>query len=123
MANGLKIRGLTGDVDRVSVQSSDQSSHLLTRRRWSFMPASWTEYSLGRDELVVLKCNEGEAWVDLKHLGGPHGDLMVDMGDDRRARVREGCTLRVHLARSRAVFLRTQEMRYPRGPGERFVVG
>src|SRR6185312_704115 len=69
MANGIRIRGLDGDVDRVSVQSTEQDSHLLTRRRWKFLPVKWTDVSIGRDELIVLKCNDGTAVIEVKHLG------------------------------------------------------
>lgn len=122
MANGLKLRGLTGDVDRVSVQSSESPSHLLTRRRWKMLPAKWTEVSIGRDELAVLKCNDGEAVLELKSLGGAHGELIVDLGDERRLRMKEGQTVRLELPRNRAVFLRCQDLRYPRGPGQTFIV-
>lgn len=119
MANGLKIRGLYGDVDRVSVQSTEQDSHLLTRRRWNFLPAKWTEVSMSRDELVVLKCNDGAAVIDIKHLGGVHGDLLVDESGERRHRVRDGEVVRIRLERNRAVFLKCQDMRYPLGrPGQ-----
>lgn len=121
-SNGLRIRGLAGDVDRVSVQSSESPSHLLTRRRWSFLPAKWTEVHLARDELMVLKCNDGEAVLEVKHCGGPHGAVTVDLGDDRRVRFREGQVLRLHMLRNRGVILRTEELRYPRTPGAQFMV-
>lgn len=123
MANGLKIRGIDQDTDRVSVQSTGQDSHLLSRRRWAFLPARWTQVSIGRDELVVLKCNEGTAVVELKHLGGPHGDLLVDEKGERRHRLRDGQVLRLALERNRAVFLQTQDMRHPLGrPGQSLLV-
>ncbi len=117
MSNGLRIRGIDADADRVSVQSSEQDSHLITRRRWSFLPAKWTDVSIGRDELIVLKCNDGDAVIEIKHVGGPHGDLMLDEGGERRSRLREGQVQRVLLERNKAVFLRCQDLRYPTRPG------
>lgn len=122
MANGIRIRGVEGDVDRVSVQSSEQDSHLLTRRRWKFLPAKWTEVSVSRDELVVLKCNDGAAVIELKHLGGQHGDLVLDVQGDRR-RLRDGQVVRVRLERNRGVCLHTQDLRYPLArPGQSMLV-
>ncbi|MGH7144769.1 MAG: hypothetical protein ACREJ2_11675 [Planctomycetota bacterium] len=123
MANGVRIRGINQDTDRVSVQSTEQDTHLLTRRRWRFLPAKWTDVSIGRDELIVLKCNDGTAVIELKHLGGPHGDLVVDERGERRHRVRDGQVLRITLERNKAVFLKTQAMRYPFGsPGRAMLV-
>lgn len=123
MANGLRIRGLEGDVDRVSVQSTEQDSYLLTRRRWKFLPAKWTEVSIGRDELIVLKCNDGSSVIEVKHLGGPHGDLIVDERGERRHRLRDGQVLKLHLRRNQAVFLKSQDIRYPLGrPGQSMLV-
>lgn len=123
MANGLRIRGIDQDTDRVSVQSSEQDSHLLARRRWRFLPAKWTEVSIGRDELIVLKCNEGTAVIEIKSLGGAHGDLLIDERGERRHRLREGQVLRLTLERNKAVFLKTSEMLYPlKRPGQTVLV-
>lgn len=123
MANGIRIRGIDQDTDRVSVQSTEQDSHLLSRRKWRFLRPKWTEVSIGRDELVVLKCNDGTAVVELKHIGGQHGDLIVDESGERRHRLRDGQVLKLRLERNRAVFLKTQDMCYPmRQPGQSVLV-
>jgi hypothetical protein len=119
MPTGLKIRGIDGDTDRVSVQSSEQPTHLLTRRRWAFLKAKWTEVSVGRDELMVLKCNHGETVIELKHVGGPDGALVID-DFGTHSILREGSVLRLVLRRDRAVFLRTQAFREPRKRGAVF---
>jgi hypothetical protein len=110
--NGLKIRGVSGDVDKVAVQSSEQSSHLLTRRRWSFLPLKWTEVTLLRDEVMALTCNDGEAVVELKNLGGPHGEIIFDDAG-RRVAIREGSVERLHLKRNQAVVVHTRSLRHP----------
>ncbi len=121
MANGIKLRGLVGDVDRVSVQSSEDSSYLMTRRRFNFLPAQWSQVSIARDELKVLKCNDGTAVVEIKHLGGPHGDLLLDYGGERRYRIRDGQVLRVQLERNKAVFLRCQDLQFSKSRGAHFL--
>lgn len=116
---GFKIRGLDADTDRISVQSSAQSSHLLTRRKFPCLPAKWTTVEMGRDELVVLKCNHGTASVELKHLGGPHGALRIDEGGQHR-QLLEGSTLRLTLRADYAVFLTTRAYQVPRSRGAQF---
>jgi hypothetical protein len=118
--SGFKVRGLDADTDRVSVQSSAQPTHLLTRRRWPLLPAKWTTIEISRDELIVLKCNHGAASIELKHLGGPHGDLVID-DNGQFTRLREGSVMRLHLNRDRAVFVKTQAYQVPRHAGQRFV--
>lgn len=111
--NGFKVQGVAGDVDRVSVQSTGQSSHLLTRRRWKFGPALWTEIELARDELMVLMCNDGEAVIRIKALGGPWGRLRVDARPQKIAKLADGSVETFHLTPNRAIFLSTSEQRHP----------
>jgi hypothetical protein len=114
---GLKLRGLDQDADRVSVQSSEQSSHLLTRRRFSCLPVKWTEVWIAPEELMILKCNGGTTAIDIKHIGGTSGALLIDEGGERRRRLQEGQVVRLVLERDRAVFLKTQQWKAPRGSG------
>lgn len=117
---GFKVRGLEADTDRISVQSSEQQTHLLTRRKWPMLPAKWTTIEISRDELIVLKCNHGSASLELKHLGGPHGDLVID-DFGHFTRLKAGSVLRLHLHVDRAIFVRTQSYQAPRHVGARFV--
>lgn len=116
---GFKVRGLDADTDRISIQSTAQSTHLLTRRRFPCLPAKWTTIEMGRDELIVIKCNHGSASIEIKHLGGPHGELVIDLGGDMR-RIREGSVTRVDLRRDYAIFVKTQAYQVPRGRGASF---
>jgi hypothetical protein len=109
--NGLRLRGFDADTDRVSVQSSECGSYLLTRRRFSFLPAKWTEITCGKDELLVLKCNHGATEIELESLGGPFGDLILDR-DRVRSRIRRGERVRISLSPDRAVFVHTAALRH-----------
>lgn len=112
--NGLRIRGFTADTDRVSVQSTEHGSFLLTRRKFSFLPARWTEVSCGRNELLVLKCNQGSTTVELRSDGGPYGDFIVDRGDQvQRTRLKRGERLIVELEANKAVFVHTACLKHP----------
>lgn len=112
-ANGFKVQGVSGDVDRVSVQSTGQSSHLLVRRKYKSERAKWTTIELDRDELMVLTCNDGEAVVRIKSLGGPWGRLRVDARPEKIAKLAEGSVETFRLTPNRAIFLSTSQQRHP----------
>ena len=110
--NGLRLRGFSADTDRVSVQSTECGSFLLTRRKFSFLPARWTEVKCAKDELLVIKCNRGSTEIELEAMGGPFGDLIVDR-DRVRRRLRAGERLRLVLEGDRAVFVHTAALKHP----------
>jgi hypothetical protein len=117
---GFKVRGLDADTDRVSIQSTAQRTHLLTRRRFPCLPAKWTTIEIDRDELIVIKCNHGTTDIEIKHLGGPHGALHIDEGGGRGQHLKEGGVAKVHLQVDHAIFVRTQTFRPPKGKGGAF---
>jgi len=120
MSTGLRLRALDQDADRVSVQSSHQSSHLLTRRKFPVLPAKWTPVTIERDELLVLKCNHGTTAIDVKHVGGSDGAVILD-DCGQKTILREGSVVRMRLRRDSAIFLRTQSYTPPSGKGARFL--
>jgi hypothetical protein len=110
--NGFKVRGLDADTDRVSIQSTHQQTHLLTRRKFPLLPAKWTLIEIERDELIVIKCNRGNAEIEIKHLGGPHGALVLDQ-QRQHTKIRAESRTRVQLKCDEAVFLHTEAVRHP----------
>jgi hypothetical protein len=110
--NGVKVRGFTQDADRVSVQSSEHGSFLLTRRKFPFLPVKWTEINCDRNELLVLKCNGAATVIELESLGGKFGDLIIDQ-DHCRQRLKRGARLRLELKPNEAVFVHTASLIHP----------
>lgn len=89
MTNGIRIRGLSGDVSNVSVQSSVVRSWALLGKKWAGLRWKTHEVSMERDEVCVLKCQGGSCALELEALGGPHGDIVVQE-DVSRIRLRRG---------------------------------
>jgi hypothetical protein len=77
MANGIRIRGLSGDVSNVSVQSNVNRTWALLGKKWAGLRWKVHELSLQRDELLVLKCQGSHCVLELEALGNEHGDTIV----------------------------------------------
>lgn len=84
MANGVRIRGLSGDVSNVSVQSNVNPTWALLGKKWAGLRWKIHEMPLQRDELVVLKCQGGNCVLELQSLGNEHGDTIVQEDVTRR---------------------------------------
>jgi len=102
MMNGVRIRGISGDVSNVSVQSSVVRSWALLGKKWAGLAWRVHDVSLERDEVLVLKCQGGDCQLELEGLGGPHGDIIVQedvsriplrRGDRRRFSLHMGTSL------------------------------
>jgi len=119
MTTGFRVRGLEADTDRISIQSDARASHLLTRRKFPCLPAKWTTIEMDAGELVVIKCNRGAATIEVKHLGGPDGDLVLD-DSGRITRISSGSVVRLRLRPDCAVMVRTASWREPRRRGSLF---
>lgn len=70
--NGLKIKGLNQDAGNVAVQSSSETTWMLVRRKWKFMPAQWMEKAVAPNEIVHIKAQDGTACAELEIM--PMGD-------------------------------------------------
>ena len=119
MTTGFRVRGLEADTDRISIQSDERPSHLLTRRKFPCLPAKWTTVEMSTGELVVIKCNRGNATIEVKHLGGPDGDLVLD-DCGALTRVAAGSVVRMRLRENSAVMVRTAAWERPRRRGVGF---
>jgi hypothetical protein len=118
MSNGLRIRGLSGDVSNVSVQSSVVSTWALLGRKWAGL--RWREHdvSIERDEVIVLKCQGGNCRLELESLGGAHGSIVVQE-DVSRIRLRRGHRQSFSLHQGASLVLTTEKIVHPlhkRGP-------
>lgn len=118
MSNGVRIRGLSGDVSNVSVQSSVTQTWALLGRKWAGL--RWREHdvALERDELLVLKCQGGDCRLEIEGLGGPFGDIIIQE-DVSRLRLRRGERRQFGLRQGVSLVLTNQKIVHPlhkRGP-------
>lgn len=112
MPNGIRIRGLSGDVSNVSVQSSVNKTWALLGRKWAGLRWKVHDFPLQRDELVVLKCQGGRCTLELECTGAEHGDTMVQE-DVSRIPLRPGDRRRYDLAPGQALCLTTVTIKHP----------
>jgi hypothetical protein len=112
MANGLRIRGVSGDVSSVSVQSSVNQTWALLGRKWAGLGWKVHEVALQRDEVFVLKCQGGTCVLELTSLSNEHGDTIVQE-DVSRIRLPLHLAQRFRLAQGQALVLTTPSIQHP----------
>lgn len=111
MANGIRIRGVSGDVSNVSVQSNVNQTWALLGKKWAGLRWKVHEMSLQRDELVVLKCQGGSCVLELRCLGNDHGDTIVQ--EDVTRRRLDRTPQRYELHQGQALALTTATIQHP----------
>jgi len=114
-SNGFRIRGLNADSDRVAVQSSVQSTWMLPYKRWGI--AQWRDVGIHRDELIVLKCQGGEAELEVEPLGDKAGTLIAQSSRHATRTLRVGQRYRFALERGEALVLRSTHILHPTHAG------
>lgn len=112
MANGIRIRGLSGDVSNVSVQSNVNRTWALLGKKWAGLRWKIHEVALQRDELLVLKCQGGSCVLELEGTGDEHGDTIVQE-DVTRRRLGVGRPVRYELHQGQALALTTATIKHP----------
>jgi hypothetical protein len=113
--NGFRVRGINGDSGRCAVQSTHQTTFMLTRRRWGGIgPNLWHEVGLAQSELIVIRGYGGEPEVELEGLGGPHGVLIVENTRGETVTLRNGSRRVFSLGRDGALVIKTEHWIEPR---------
>lgn len=112
MSNGIRIRGVSGDVSNVSVQSSVVRTWALLGKKWAGLRWRIHEVSIERDEVLVLKCQGGDCRVELEGLGGPHGGIIIQQ-DVSRMRLLRGQRRSFSLHQGVSLVLTTEKIVHP----------
>lgn len=116
-SNGFKIRGLNPDSDRVSIQSNVATTWMLTYKRFNLHP--WQEVGMTRDELIIIKCQDGVATaeIEIEPLGDRAGTMIAQSSRKAAKTLRVGVKYRWALEPGEALTLRSQNIVHPKGPG------
>jgi hypothetical protein len=116
-SNGFKIRGLNADCDRLAVQSSEQTTWLLGRKRGGLGRPQWREVGLQENELMVLRAYGGAPTFELQALGDKAGLLIVQQSRGPTFSLRVGSRRVIELGSDESCVLRCEWISYPMAPG------
>jgi len=115
--NGFRIRGLNSDCDRLAVQSSEQTTWLLGRKRGGLGRPQWREVAIGQNELIVLRPYGGCPEFEIEALGDSAGILNVNAVRSFERHLRAGSKMVVTLGRDEACVIRSEWISHPRHAG------
>ncbi len=115
--NGFRIRGLNADCDRLAIQSSEQTTWLLGRKRGGLGIPQWREVAIGQNELVVLRPYGGCPEFEIQALGDDAGILNINAVRQFERHLRGGSKLTVALGLDEACVIRSEWMQNPRHSG------
>lgn len=116
--NGFKIRGLNQDSNHVSVQSSHQTTWMLTRRTHGFGFAKSYEVGLARDELMIIKGQESaRPEFEITPLGDKAGVMIAQSSRHAAKVLRVGVHYVFELEPGESLTLRSQDIKWPTHAG------
>jgi hypothetical protein len=110
---GFTLRGLNADCDRLAVQSSEQTTWMLGRRKFKFLGPTRHEVSLLANELKVLRTYGGAPEIEIIPHGDANAIVIVDQTQTRRQAIRMGTRLRLTLKRDEAVVIHNENIQHP----------
>jgi len=117
LCNGFKIRGLNSDCDRLAVQSSEQTTWLLGRKRGGRGVPQWHDVALMRNELMVLRAYGGCPTFEIQALGDSAGVLIVQQSRGPTRNLRVGSRRVIELGPDESCVLRCEWIEYPKHAG------
>ncbi len=115
--NGFRVRGLNADCDRLAVQSSEQTTWLLGRKRGGFGLPQWHDVGIAQNELIVFRAYGGCPTFELRALGDAAGLLVVEQSRGPTRMLRVGGRYVVELGRDESCVVHCEWIVYPRSPG------
>lgn len=116
-ANGFKIRGLNSDCDRLAVQSSEQTTWLLGRKRGGKGAPQWHDVGISKNEIIVLRPYGGSPEVEIRAEGDRAGLLILEQSRGPTRSLRVGQRRVIQLDRDEALVIRCEWIEHPRTPG------
>jgi hypothetical protein len=116
-SNGFKIRGLNADCDRLAVQSSEQTTWLLGRKRGGKGAPPWREVGLQQNELMVLRAYGGAPTFEVQALGDKSGLLILQESRGATYSLRVGSRRVIELGADESCVIRCEWINYPMAPG------
>lgn len=118
-SNAFRIRGINQAANRVSVQSSVQDTFMLTRRKFAGLLPKWHDVTMSRDELVVIKCQDGAdfAEVEIEITSDKAGTFIARSSRGSSTSMGAGDKKVFTLQPGEALVLQGENIRHPTGQG------
>lgn len=116
-SNGFKIRGLNADCDKLAVQSSEQTTWLLGRKRGGLGTIQWHDVGIQQNELMVLRAYGGAPTFEIRALGDKAGLLVLQQSRGPTRSLRVGARAIIELDRDESCVVRCEWVVYPRSAG------
>lgn len=110
---GFTLRGLNADADRVAVQSSEQTTWMLGRRKFKFLAPTKHEVALLANEVVVLRPYGGSPEIEITPQGDANAIVIIDQTQTRRRAVKMGTRVRLTLKKDEAVCIHNENIHHP----------
>jgi hypothetical protein len=116
-SNGFKIRGLNADCDKLAVQSSEQTTWLLGRKRGGLGMIQWHDVGIQQNELIVLRAYGGSPEFEIRALGDRAGLLVLQQSRGPTRSLRVGSRAVIELDRDESCVVRCEWVVYPHSAG------
>lgn len=117
--NGIKVRPLNQDCNRIAVKSSVQTTWMMTyKKRVLAKPESY-DIAMDRDELLVLSFQDGSggAEIEIEPLGDRVGTLIAQSSRGPTRTLRVGQKYPIALSPGESIVLRGSNIVHPRHMG------
>ena len=117
VANGIKIKTLNQDCNRIAVKSSVQSSWNPTFKARLFARPKEYEVGMTKNEILVISYQDGSgcAEFEIEPLGDKAGVLVAQHSTMGTKTLRVGSKYRYELQGNRSVILRSAEITFHDG--------
>lgn len=115
--NGFKLRGLNADCDRLAVQSSEQTTWLLGRKRGGLGTPQWHDVAIAKNEVIVLRPYGGSPTVEIRAEGDRAGILVLEQARGPTRSLRVGQRRVVELGLDESLVIRCEWIEHPRHAG------
>lgn len=116
--NGFKLRGLNQHFNRVSVKSNVQTTWSPDYKSQGGKTKTY-EIGMLRDELIILKCEDGaeHAELEIVPLGDGAGTMIAESSRGATKTLRVGSKYRWQLKPGEALICRCSRIVYPNTVG------
>lgn len=117
ISNGVKLKTLNQDCNRIAVKSSIQSSWNPTFKTRLFARPKEYEIGISKNEILVISFQDGsgQAVFEIEPLGDRAGVLVAQHSTRGTKTLRVGSKYRYELEANRSVILRSADIVYHDG--------